>query len=169
MQVATWMYTFPHPPVQPIFPPAPTTYRSHGERFRPLVCYNQDHSRSRHRFERVPQREALHQSAEPPHPQSRQSCQGSIPPSRYHGPQSRSYLGAQYRRLRTRRGAPKAITAMAHKLACLFYRLVTKGRQYVDRGIEYYESQYREQQTRFVMKRAQQLGLQVIQPQEQTA
>src|SRR6516162_4447306 len=34
---------------------------------------------------------------------------------------SQSYLGAQYRRLRTRLGAPKAITAMARKLACLFY------------------------------------------------
>src|SRR6266480_5405360 len=30
---------------------------------------------------------------------------------------SQSYLGAQYRRLRTRLGAPKAITAMARKLA----------------------------------------------------
>ena len=34
---------------------------------------------------------------------------------------SQSYLGAQYRRLRTRLGAPKAITAMARKLACRFY------------------------------------------------
>jgi transposase len=33
---------------------------------------------------------------------------------------SQSYLGAQYRRLRTRLGAPKAIIAMARKLACLF-------------------------------------------------
>jgi transposase len=30
---------------------------------------------------------------------------------------SRSCLGAQYRRLRTKLGAPKAITAMAHRLA----------------------------------------------------
>ncbi len=30
---------------------------------------------------------------------------------------SQSYLGAQHRRLRTKLGAPKAITAMAHKLA----------------------------------------------------
>src|SRR5262249_36898544 len=30
---------------------------------------------------------------------------------------SQSYLGGQYRRLRARLGAPKAITAMAHKLA----------------------------------------------------
>jgi hypothetical protein len=30
---------------------------------------------------------------------------------------SQTYLGAQYRRLRTKLGAPKAITAMAHLLA----------------------------------------------------
>src|SRR6516165_6398657 len=47
---------------------------------------------------------------------------------------SQSYLGAQYRRLRTRLGAPKAITAMARKLACLFYRLIKHGQQYVDKG-----------------------------------
>ena len=33
---------------------------------------------------------------------------------------------------RTRLGAPKAITAMARKLACLFYRLIKHGQQYVD-------------------------------------
>ena len=76
---------------------------------------------------------------------------------------SQSYLGAQYRRLRTRLGAPKAITAMARKLACLFYRLLKYGQQYVDKGAEFYESRYREQQIRFVIKRAHQLGLQVLQ------
>ncbi len=58
---------------------------------------------------------------------------------------SQSYLGAQYRRLRTRLGAPKAITAMARKLACLFYRLIKHGQQYVDKGTKYYEARYREQ------------------------
>jgi transposase len=37
---------------------------------------------------------------------------------------SQSYLGAQYRRLRTKLGAPKAITAMAHRLARLVYRML---------------------------------------------
>ena len=37
---------------------------------------------------------------------------------------SQSYLGAQYRRLRGKLGAPKAITAMAHNLARLVYRLL---------------------------------------------
>jgi transposase len=77
---------------------------------------------------------------------------------------SQSYLGAQYRRLRTRLGAPKAITAMARKLACLFYRLIKHGQQYVDKGTEYYEVRYRQQQIRSLAKRAQKLGLQLVIP-----
>jgi len=77
---------------------------------------------------------------------------------------SQSYLGAQYRRLRTRLGAPKAITAMARKLACLFYRLIKHGYQYLDKGTEYYEARYREQQIRSLTKRAQRLGLQLVIP-----
>jgi transposase len=77
---------------------------------------------------------------------------------------SQSYLGAQYRRLRTGLGAPKAITAMARKLACLFYRLLRYGQQYVDKGMQFYEEKYRDQQIKSVTRRAQQLGLQVIQP-----
>jgi transposase len=77
---------------------------------------------------------------------------------------SQSYLGAQYRRLRTRLGAPKAITAMARKLACLFYRLIKHGQQYVDKGTAYYEARYREQQIRALIRRAQKLGMQVVIP-----
>lgn len=77
---------------------------------------------------------------------------------------SQSYLGAQYRRLRTRLGAPKAITAMARKLACLFYRLIKHGQQYVDKGNEYYEAKYREQQIRALAKRAQKPGVKVVLP-----
>jgi len=78
---------------------------------------------------------------------------------------SQSYLGAQYRRLRTRLGAPKAITAMARKLACLYYRLIKHGQPYVDKGTAYYEARYREQQIRSVVRKAQKLGLQVVIPQ----
>jgi transposase len=77
---------------------------------------------------------------------------------------SESYLGAQYRRLRTRLGAPKAITAMARKLACLYYRLIKHGQQYVDKGTEYYEARYREQQIRSLTKKAQKLGFQLVIP-----
>jgi transposase len=75
---------------------------------------------------------------------------------------SQSYLGAQYRRLRARLGAPKAITAMAHKLARLVYRLLKWGHEYVDKGLQYYEERHREQQIRQLTKRAAKLGLLVV-------
>jgi transposase len=75
---------------------------------------------------------------------------------------SRSYLGAQYRRLRTRLGAPKAITAMAHKLARLVYRMLKYGQEYVDKGMQFYEDRYRYQQIDLLKKKAAQLGLQIL-------
>jgi hypothetical protein len=52
---------------------------------------------------------------------------------------SDSYLGARYRNLRARLGSPKAIKAMARYLACIIYRLFTKGQAWVDRGAEQFE------------------------------
>jgi len=75
---------------------------------------------------------------------------------------SRSYLGAQYRRLRTKLGAPKAITAMAHRLARLVYRMLKHGQPYVDKGSQYYEERYRQQQICLLRKRAAKLGLQIM-------
>jgi hypothetical protein len=43
---------------------------------------------------------------------------------------SDSYLGAYYRRMRAKLGAPKAITATAHKLARIYYHLVTTKQAY---------------------------------------
>jgi transposase len=57
---------------------------------------------------------------------------------------SQSALGANFRRLRARLEAPKAITALAHKLARLVYRMLKYSRQYVDQGLEAYEAKYRE-------------------------
>lgn len=74
---------------------------------------------------------------------------------------SRTYLGAQYRRLRAKLGAPKAITAMAHRLARLVYRMMKYGQAYVDKGAEYYEQRYRRQQIAFLTKRAANLGLKI--------
>jgi transposase len=74
---------------------------------------------------------------------------------------SRSYLGAQYRRLRTKLGAPKAITAMAHRLARLVYRMLKYGQRYVDKGTEYYEQRYRNQQVQLLRNNATKLGFQI--------
>jgi transposase len=77
---------------------------------------------------------------------------------------SQSYLGAQYRRLRARLGAPKAITAMAHKLARLVYRMLKWGHEYVDKGLQYYEDRHRQQQLRLLQKKAANLGLLIVEP-----
>ena len=45
---------------------------------------------------------------------------------------SNTYLGAQFRRLRTKLGAPVAIKAMGAKLARLVYRMLRYGMKYVD-------------------------------------
>jgi transposase len=76
---------------------------------------------------------------------------------------SDSYLGAQYRRLRGRLGAPKAIKAMANKLARIIYRLLKHGQQYIDQGNDFYENRYREQQIKILTKKAAGLGLQLVQ------
>ncbi len=75
---------------------------------------------------------------------------------------SQSALGANYRRLRARLGAPKAITAMANKLARIFYRMLKYGQDYVDQGMEYYESRFREQQLKWLQKQAKMLNMQIV-------
>ena len=72
---------------------------------------------------------------------------------------SKTYLGAKFKRLRTKLGAPKAITAMAHHLARLVYRMLKYGQEYVDKGMEYYQQRYQNQQIRGLEKKAKDLGL----------
>jgi transposase len=77
--------------------------------------------------------------------------------------ESDTYLGAQYRRLRTKLGAPKARKAMANKLARIAYRMLKYGEKYVDKGKEFYEQKYRQLQVRMLTKKAAELGLQLVQ------
>jgi transposase len=74
---------------------------------------------------------------------------------------SQTYLGAQFRRFRTRLGAPKAITAMAHKLARLIYRMLKYGLQFVDKGMAQYQDKYRQIQLQQLNKKAAELGFQL--------
>ena len=75
---------------------------------------------------------------------------------------SQSALGAFYRRLRSRLGAPKAITATAHKLARMFYRVWKTGESYTDLGADYYQQQYQERMVNNLKKKAQSLGFELV-------
>ena len=75
---------------------------------------------------------------------------------------SDSYLGARYRRLRARLGGPRANKAMARYLACLVYRLLTKGVAYVDRGAAYYEEKRRQRETLSLQRAAAAHGFKLV-------
>ena len=75
---------------------------------------------------------------------------------------SDSALGAFLRRKKAHLGAPKAITATAHKLARLIYTMLRYGQEYVDAGAEYYERQYQQRALRAAKRRAAQLGYQLV-------
>jgi transposase len=71
---------------------------------------------------------------------------------------SQSALGAFYRRMRARLGAPKAIVATAHKLARLVYALLTKGEAYVAQAMEDYERTYAARRLSGLARQAAALG-----------
>ena len=75
---------------------------------------------------------------------------------------SKSALGAYLRRQKARLGAPKAITATAHKLARLVYMMLKQGMAYVDAGQEYYEKRYRGRVVQNLKRRAQELGFELV-------
>jgi transposase len=66
--------------------------------------------------------------------------------------------GAFLRRMKTRLGAPKAITALAHKLARQIYLMLKYGYEYVEKGVEAYEANYREKQEKNLRRKAKELG-----------
>src|SRR6202008_4171168 len=76
---------------------------------------------------------------------------------------SKTYLGGQFRRFRTRLGAPIAITAMAAKLARLVYRMLRYGMKSVDQGAAFYELQHRQLQVKQLKWKAAKLGFQIVQ------
>lgn len=81
---------------------------------------------------------------------------------------STSYLGAYYRKMRARPGAPAAITAAAHKLARIIFPRVTTGQAYDESLFAAEEQRQRKRMENKLKRSAQQLGYQLI-PLGQTA
>ncbi len=75
---------------------------------------------------------------------------------------SKTALGGFFRRLRARLGAPKAITATAHKLAKILYRMLSEGIDYKEIGENYYEQQYRAKVLANLEKRAKEFGYRIV-------
>lgn len=75
---------------------------------------------------------------------------------------SKSALGAYLRRQRSRLGAPKAITATAHKMARLVYAMLSHGTAYRDVGQDYYEERYRDRALQNLKRKARAMGFDLV-------
>jgi transposase len=75
---------------------------------------------------------------------------------------SESYLGARFRYLRAKLGGIKAVKAMARTLACLYYRLVTRGQAWVDRGTAEFERRRQEREFAMLQRKARDFGMQLV-------
>jgi transposase len=80
-----------------------------------------------------------------------------------------SALGAFFRRMKARLGAPKAITATAHKLARLVYSMLKHGTAYVRQGMDEYEQQFRDRMVQNMTRRAKALGYTLVKAPEGVA
>lgn len=75
---------------------------------------------------------------------------------------SQTALGAFSRRLASRAGKAKAVTATARKIAVIFYNTLRFGAAYVDPGADYYEQRFRQRTIDNLRRRAKSLGLALV-------
>ncbi len=69
-----------------------------------------------------------------------------------------SYLQAQFHRLRARRGAKKAIGAVAASILTAIYHMLTNGTLYEDLGADHFDRRAKTAQTKRLVNRLQSLG-----------
>ena len=72
---------------------------------------------------------------------------------------ARLLLGLFYRRIRSRIGGLGAVTATAHKLACLVYRMLKYGQEYVTQSMEQYEAKMKANMLKALERKAAALGM----------
>jgi len=75
---------------------------------------------------------------------------------------SKSYLGDYFRRMRSRLGAPKAITATAHKLARIVYHLINNKIAFNASVFAEQEQKHQQRLKQRLINQAKSLGLQLI-------
>jgi len=75
---------------------------------------------------------------------------------------SQTAIGAFLRRKKAQLGAPKAITATAHKIARIFYEMLKNRTEYKDLGVDYYQTRYKERMLRNLKRKAKAFGLELV-------
>lgn len=75
---------------------------------------------------------------------------------------SNSALGNVFRRLRAKLGAPKAITAMAHRLLGIVFYLVTNQQNFDSRILEQHQQQQQEREKAHLQRKALKFGFKLV-------
>jgi transposase len=73
-----------------------------------------------------------------------------------------TYLSAQYRRLAPRRGKKRALIAVGHSLLVIFHQMLKHGVPYQDLGGDFFNRMEPERLRRYLVKRLEALGFQVV-------
>jgi transposase len=73
-----------------------------------------------------------------------------------------TYLSAQYRRLAPRRGKKRALIAVGHSLLVIFHQMLKHGVPYQDLGGDFFTRMEPERLRRYLVKRLEALGFQVV-------
>lgn len=71
-------------------------------------------------------------------------------------------LGVFLRRMKSKLGKRKAVTATAHKLAVIIYKMVTTGKAFVELGGDYYERLHRTRAVKSLKRRAESMGFELV-------
>ena len=75
---------------------------------------------------------------------------------------SSTWLGAKHRRRLARMEKAKAVKATAHEIARLIYAMLRDGREYVERSLDEFESEYRERKVQNLRRQARSLGCELV-------
>ena len=75
---------------------------------------------------------------------------------------SNSYLGAYYRKMRVKFGAPKANRSASHKLAKIIYAMLKYGKEFVELSQAGFEAHHREKTLTNMQKKANDLGFVLV-------
>lgn len=75
---------------------------------------------------------------------------------------SQTALGAFHRRIKARSGGQQAVTATAHKIARIYYAMLTKGTSYIELGQQAYEQRYKQRRIDHLNRQAKSLGFQLV-------
>jgi hypothetical protein len=80
--------------------------------------------------------------------------------------QTDTWIGRFYRRKKAHLGAPKAITATAHKIACVVYHMLKYQEEFLPLNVAVYEVRAQERRLRNLRKQAEELGYELTERQQ---